>query len=100
METNRREPFLKIGSVWESFNFSGCLPVVRQMLYILLKGTQIMKLIILRSFVGMPLGPVPLFLSSPLIRRNTSLGVHGSKKNELGLGLPNYFSLICCRQQY
>ena len=64
------------------------------MLYILLRGILNGRPSILRISVGIPLGPVPLFVFRPLMSRKTSLGVLGSYTKVSGLGLPRYLSNV------
>ena len=63
-------------------------------IYILLRGILKGKPSILIISVGIPLGPVPLCVLRPFMRRNTSLGVLGSYTNVSGLGLPKYLSKV------
>ena len=82
----------QIQITWTILNFSGCTPVLRHMLYILLKGAHNVKLIIFSISVGTPFGPVPLYLFNSLISRKTSLGVLGSKAKEFGFDSGRYWS--------
>ena len=86
MEGSKDEPFLKTGTILESFNDEGNCPVVKERLIISARGGEISGQINFKIFVGILFGPDALLGGIEWINLDTSSGVTGERNIDLGLG--------------